>query len=70
MIIAAIALIVGGTAVGRIGWLAAADRLPGQGRAGIRTKVVMANDATWRAVHGASGAKAAATTLRGQVLGG
>ena len=69
MIVAAIALVIGGLVVAGAGRLGLKDRLPRQHWAGMRTKTTLATDDTWVAAHRASG-RATVTGGVVMVLGG
>lgn len=55
MIVAAIALVIGGLVVAWVGRLGLQDRLPRQHWAGMRTRTTLATDDSWVAAHRASG---------------
>ena len=54
MVIAGIAMMVGGTALVALGALARAGKLTRQSFVGLRTKATMASDGSWEAAHEAA----------------
>ena len=54
MVIAGIAMMVGGTALVVLGALARAGKLTRQSFVGLRTKATMASDGAWEAAHEAA----------------
>lgn len=50
-VLVGLVMLAGGAAVLLVGWLAAGDRLPRNGWAGIRTLTTLRDDETWYAAH-------------------